>query len=254
MKNDIEINHLNFNYDNTVVLEDINLIYNRSEFLAIIGPNGGGKSTLLKIMIGLLEPTSGEVQLFGQKPCSLSHEIAYVPQDTLGNKSFPIRVLDVVLMGRLSLKNTLSSYSQNDYDIAYAALEKVGMKGFEKQKISHLSGGQRQRVYIARALACEAKIIFLDEPTASIDTAGQIDIFNLLKSLNKNIGIIIISHDVNVALKYATKAIHINKTLHAHDLPKVQNLKLFETRTEHICPVDIISATSCNHFHKGKKC
>ena len=183
MQNDIQINHLYFSYDGATVLEDINLSYNKNEFLAIIGPNGGGKSTLLKMMIGLLEPERGEVLLFGEKPLQVSHEIAYVPQDTIANKDFPIKVMDVVLMGRLSKSKAFATYSKEDREIALRMLERVGMKGFENQKINTLSGGQRQRVFIARALACEAKIMFLDEPTASIDTAGQIDMFKLLKSI-----------------------------------------------------------------------
>lgn len=250
MQNDISINHLFFSYDGTTVLEDINLQYNHKEFLAIIGPNGGGKSTLLKVMIGLLQPTLGEVLLFGKKPLYVSHEIAYVPQDTIANKDFPIKVLDVVLMGRLQKATSFAPYSKEDYAMAYAMLEKVGMKGFEHQKINALSGGQRQRVFIARALACEAKILFLDEPTASIDTAGQMEIFKLLKTLNETVGIVIISHDINVALNYATKVAHINKTLYIHDVTTASPTPAFQKTTGHFCPIELISATRCNHFHK----
>ncbi|MFW9626695.1 MAG: metal ABC transporter ATP-binding protein [Sulfurospirillum sp.] len=252
MQNDIQINHLYFSYDGATVLEDINLSYNKNEFLAIIGPNGGGKSTLLKMMIGLLEPERGEVLLFGEKPLQVSHEIAYVPQDTIANKDFPIKVMDVVLMGRLSKSKAFATYSKEDREIALRMLERVGMKGFENQKINTLSGGQRQRVFIARALACEAKIMFLDEPTASIDTAGQIDMFKLLKSLNDTVGIVIISHDINVALNYATKVVHVNRTLFLHDVPKSQNFRVFENQNEHVCPVELISATRCNHTHKER--
>mgnify|MGYP003590728275 FL=1 len=248
MQNDIDIQHLYFNYDNTVVLEDINLTYNKNEFLAVIGPNGGGKSTLLKLMIGLLEPSHGEVRLFGEKPLMVSHNIAYVPQDTMANKDFPIKVLDVVLMGRLSRSNSFATYSKRDKEIAYAMIERVGMKGFENQKLHALSGGQRQRIYIARALACEAQILFLDEPTASIDTAGQIDMFQLLKSLNETMGVVIISHDINVALNYATKVVHVNKTLYIHDVPKTQSFTLFQNQP-HVCDVELISATRCHHIH-----
>jgi zinc transport system ATP-binding protein len=252
MQNDIQINHLYFSYDGATVLEDINLSYNKNEFLAIIGPNGGGKSTLLKMMIGLLEPERGEVLLFGEKPLQVSHEIAYVPQDTIANKDFPIKVMDVVLMGRLSKSKAFATYSKEDREIALRMLERVGMKGFENQKINTLSGGQRQRVFIARALACEAKIMFLDEPTASIDTAGQIDMFKLLKSLNDTVGIVIISHDINVALNYATKVVHVNRTLFMHDVPRSQNFRVFENQNEHVCPVELISATRCNHTHKER--
>lgn len=248
MHYDIEINNLSFNYEGTDVLEGINLRYAKEEFLAIIGPNGGGKSTLLKLMIGLLEPSCGEVLLFGQKPLHVSSQIAYVPQNTMANKDFPISVLDVVLMGRLSPKST-GRYSKEDKQIARSMLAHVGMSDFETHKIHTLSGGQRQRVFIARALACEAKIIFLDEPTASIDTAGQIAVFELLKELNRTVGIVLISHDVNVALNYATKVAHVNKTLYMHDVPSAHDFKLFQNPKAHVCDIELISATRCNHLH-----
>ncbi|MBV5277945.1 MAG: ABC transporter ATP-binding protein [Campylobacteraceae bacterium] len=249
MKNDIEIKNLYFGYDGVNVLEDINLVYSKKDFLSIIGPNGGGKSTLLKIMLGILEPKSGSILLFGEKPSEVTRRISYVPQDTLVNKDFPIKVMDVVLMGRLSKSKAFSNYSEEDKKIALEMLEKVGMSEFANQKINALSGGQRQRVFIARALASEAEILFLDEPTASIDTAGQIDIFKLLKELNQSVGIVIISHDINVALNYATKVVHVNKTLYFHDVPKSHNFKAFESSSEHLCPIELITATRCNHTH-----
>ncbi|MDD4505264.1 MAG: ABC transporter ATP-binding protein [Sulfurospirillaceae bacterium] len=250
MKNDIEIKNLSFSYDGVDVLENIHFEYNKKDFLSIIGPNGGGKSTLLKIMIGLLEPKIGSVLLFGQNPQESSQRISYVPQDTLVNKDFPIKVMDVVLMGRLSKSKAFSNYSKVDRHIALEMLEKVGMQGFENHKINALSGGQRQRVFIARALCSEAEILFLDEPTASIDTAGQIDVFKLLKELNQTVGIVIISHDINVALNYATKVVHVNKTLYVHDVPKAPNFKVFDTTAEHLCPIELITQTRCNHIHK----
>ena len=250
MENDIEIKNLSFSYGGVDVLENINFNYTKKDFLSIIGPNGGGKSTLLKIMIGLLEPKIGTISLFGQSPKDVSRRISYVPQDTLVNKDFPIKVMDVVLMGRLSKSTAFSTYSKEDRRIALRMLEKVGMKDFENHKINALSGGQRQRVFIARALCSEAEILFLDEPTASIDTAGQIDVFKLLKELNKTVGIVIISHDINVALNYATKVVHVNKTLYVHDVPKTPNFKIFDTTKDHLCPIELITQTRCDHVHK----
>lgn len=253
MPYDLEINHLFFHYDGTDVLEDINLQYDKKEFLAIIGPNGGGKSTLLQLMIGLLEPSRGFVRLFGKNPSSVSHEIAYVPQNTFENKDFPITVMEVVLMGRLNPAKTFQIYSKNDREAALLSLKKVGMQGFEHHKLTTLSGGERQRVFIARALACDAKILFLDEPTASIDTAGQIAVFELLKTLNREIGIVMISHDINVALNYATKVVHVNKTLFEHDVPKPYNFQAFSASQKHVCEIELISATRCNHLHPQEK-
>jgi len=252
MKNDLELKNVSFYYDNTLILDDVSLTYNKRDFLSIIGPNGGGKSTLLKLMIGLLSPTKGSVHLFGEPPLHVSHRIAYVPQDILANKDFPIKVLDVVLMGRLCKSKAFATYSKEDHAIARAMLEKVGMQTYEHQKIHTLSGGQRQRVFVARALASEAEILFLDEPTASIDTAGQIEIFKLLKTLNHDVGIVIISHDINVALNYATKVVHVNRTLYFHDVPNHEHMKFFDTTKEHFCPIELISSTRCNHIHPQK--
>jgi len=254
MKNNLIIQNLSFNYDQTVILDTVSLEYNSSDFLSIIGPNGGGKSTLLKLMIGLLKPSSGSITLFGENPLHVNHRVAYVPQDTSANKDFPIKVLDVVLMGRLSKSKAFSTYSKEDKSIARAMLEKVGMLPFENQKINALSGGQRQRVFVARALASEAEILFLDEPTASIDTSGQLEIFKLLKELNKEVGIVIISHDINVALNYATKVAYVNKTLYLHDVPKNEPMRFWENPTNgHMCPIELISATRCNHIHPHKE-
>lgn len=256
MQSDISLNNISFTYENSPVLENINLEYSKKDFLAIIGPNGGGKSTLLKIMIGILQPTKGSVELWGKKPQEVSKRISYVPQDTFANKGFPIQVLDVVLMGRLSKAKPFSFYSKSDKTIALSMLEKVGMLEFAHHKIDALSGGQKQRVFIARALASEAEILFLDEPTASIDTAGQIDIFKLLKSLNQSIGIVIISHDINVAMNYATKVAHVHKTLYLHDVPQAKSFAIFDaksTPSTHICPIELITATRCNHVHLERK-
>ena len=137
--------------------------------------------------------------------------------------------------------NQITSETKDFYEL---------MKDFENHKINALSGGQRQRVFIARALCSEAEILFLDEPTASIDTAGQIDVFKLLKELNKTVGIVIISHDINVALNYATKVVHVNKTLYVHDVPKTPNFKIFDTTKDHLCPIELITQTRCDHVHK----
>lgn len=252
MQNDIILKDVAFNYESAPILEHINLEYSKKDFLAIIGPNGGGKSTLLKLMIGILKPQHGIVSLFGENPSNVSERISYVPQDTFATKGFPIQVIDIVLMGRLSKSKSFSFYSKKDKAIALEMLEKVGMKAYANQKINALSGGQRQRVFIARALASEAEILFLDEPTASIDTAGQIDIFKLLKKLNESIGIVIISHDINVAMNYATKVAHVNKVLYLHDVPKAKNIAIFDTKalsSTHICPIELITATRCTHLH-----
>ena len=243
LKDIIKIRNLNFSYDKQVVLEDINLEYSSDEFLAIIGPNGGGKSTLLKLILGLLKPQSGEIKLFGKEPSEVSKFIGYVPQNFLSNQSFPMMVLEVVLMGLID-KKIFGFYSKDEKALALSALEKVGMREFANARIGELSGGQRQRVYIARALCANAKVLILDEPTASIDTKGQAEIYEILKGINANgVGVVLVSHDLNIVLNYATKIAYVSKNLHIHktheNLAKREFIEHLARTHSHFCDVEI---------------
>ncbi len=243
LKEIIKIRNLNFSYDKQVVLEGINLDYSSDEFLAIIGPNGGGKSTLLKLILGLLKPQSGEIKLFGKEPSEVSKFIGYVPQNFLSNQSFPMMVLEVVLMGLID-KKIFGFYSQAEKQMALGALEKVGMKEFASARIGELSGGQRQRVYIARALCANAKVLVLDEPTASIDTKGQAEIYEILKNINASgVGVVLVSHDLNIVLNYATKIAYVSKNLHIHktheDTAKREFIEHLAKSHSHFCDVEI---------------
>ena len=218
----LEIKNLSFKYEKQFVLENINITVEKGDFLSIIGPNGGGKSTLLKLILGLLKPTYGEVKLHENK-------IGYVPQNTNINIHFPIRVKEVVSLG---FKNT----KENQQKIK-KALEQVNMQKYENTKISNLSGGQRQRVFIARALFNSPTLLILDEPTASIDPAGQEMIYKLLKELNKDKTIIVVSHDISVILKYAKKVAYVNKNLILHEVPNLKNLD----KNGHFCEVELMN-------------
>lgn len=253
---DIEIKNLSFSYDKCEILKNINLNYDCSDFLCIFGPNGGGKSTLFKLILGLLKPQSGEIKVFGDRANQKSKKIAYVPQNIKIAQNFPISAQDVVLMGFLGRK-IFGFYSQSEKKSAMKFLELVGMDKFAKHRICDLSGGQRQRVYIARALAANARILLLDEPTASIDTVGQIEIYTLLKELNKKIGIIMISHDVNLALNYASKAAYItNKTLFMHDISNIQKdefLSHIKNSHHHFCDIELaLKECSCGQDLSNK--
>lgn len=235
----INVYDLSYKYQKQNVLENINLSIKDNDFLAIIGPNGGGKSTLLKLILGLLTLKKGKIE----KNLEIK-EIAYVPQNTNLNTDFPITALEVVLMGQINSKNRFFGYKQNDILIAKESLRKVGMSKFEKSKIGDLSGGQRQRVFIARALCQKPKILLLDEPTASIDAQGQNEIYELLKELNNNICIVVVSHDISVLLNYAKSVAHINKILTYHQLENLQNN--IELTNDHLCEVELLCALGQN--------
>lgn len=240
MRNIIEVRNLSFGYDKFNVLENINLNISKDDFLAIIGPNGGGKSTLLKLILKLLTPKNGEIVIHEK-----SSSIGYVPQNTNLNVDFPITALEVVLMGHTTKRKKLFGYSSHEISCAKNSLEKVGMLPFADSKIGTLSGGQRQRVFIARALCSNPKILFLDEPTASIDVKGQREIYDLLKELNKNMAIVVISHDISILLNYAKNVAHINKNIVYHKLENIENNMV--NSNEHLCEVELLSALGSIH-------
>ena len=226
----INIKNLFFKYQKTEVLENVNLTIKDDDFLAIIGPNGGGKSTLLKLILGLLPLQSGTIEKNIE-----NNQVGYVPQNTNLNIDFPITALEVVLMSHISSKKRLFGYSKDEISCAIESLNQVGMKDFANKKIGDLSGGQRQRVFIARALCSNPKIMLLDEPTASIDVKGQQEIYELLRELNKTICIVVVSHDLSILLNYAKNVAHINRSLVYHSLAEVQkNVTLAD---DHLCEV-----------------
>jgi len=233
----IEIKNLSFSYNRHKILEDINLKVYERDFFAVIGPNGGGKSTLLKLILGLIPIQQGSIKIFGESLEKNLDKIGYVPQNTNINIEFPIKVIEVVMMGHIGTKRPLFGYAKEEIACAMGALAQVGMQDFADKKIGELSGGQRQRVMIARALCANPKILILDEPTASIDIEGQRRIYKLLKELNRHITIIVVSHDISVILEYANKIVHINKRLIFHNLSSSDRDRL--DRAGHFCEVEL---------------
>ncbi|WP_319549041.1 ABC transporter ATP-binding protein [Desulfogranum marinum] len=240
----IEINNLDFTYNREAILKDVNLAIPEKDFVAIIGPNGGGKTTLLKLILGLLTPDKGTILINGKPPQEASSCIGYVPQDIHLNQSFPITAIDVVLMGKLDPKQRLSRRSAANRRDALAALERMDMTAYADKKIGTLSGGQRQRVFIARALATKPKLLLLDEPTSSIDTKGQADFYQLLREFNQDITILVISHDLLVISRYVKSVACVNKKLHYHDQAEITGdmLKtMYPSTDEEVCPVELVA-------------
>ncbi len=235
--NALDINNLTFSYNRENVLENIDLHVKEKEFLAIIGPNGGGKSTLLKLIIGLEQTKQSNIKIFGKKPAKNLTLIGYVPQNTNVNTDFPIKVIEVVMMGHVGHKRPLIGYKKEEINCALESLKQVSMEKYANKKIGTLSGGQRQRVMIARALCSHPKILLLDEPTSNIDTIGQKEVYNLLKKLNQHITIIVVSHDLSIVLEYASSVLHVNKKMVFHDVSKTRK---FHTKEEHFCEVELL--------------
>ncbi len=235
----IEVKDVWFYFNGAPVLQDVSLTVHGGDFVALLGPNGGGKTTLLKLMLGLLKPERGTIRVFGEPPRESSHRIGYMPQHLHFNQNFPISVLDVVLMGRLRPGRGWSRYTQKDKIAAQQALERVEMGEFTERRVGELSGGQQQRVFIARALVDEPEVLFLDEPTASVDTKHQTDLFDILKELNETVTIIVVSHDIGIVSSHVKSVACVNQQVFHHDHAEISE-EMIELAYQ-CCPVDIVA-------------
>lgn len=239
MQKAIEIENLSVYYGNVCALSDINLTVMEKDFLGIIGPNGGGKSTLIKSILGLIKPSSGSVKIYGKVPGSEEHLLGYVPQFLKFDRNFPINVMDVVLMGRLPAGcRMFHRYTREDMEIAEMMLEKLGVLELKERQIGQLSGGQLQRVLIARALAVQPKIILMDEPTSSVDSASKQQIYEMLEKLNEEITIVVVTHDTEAVCSHIKSLACLNTRLFYHGAPELDNETFQQV---YGCPVELIA-------------
>lgn len=211
----IRIRNLDFSYNGTPILENVTLDIMARDSLCIVGPNGGGKTTLLKLILGLLKPNRGEIEVLGHTPEKSRLRIGYVPQYARYDPQFPVTVLDVVLMGRLD-RIFCGPYTKKDKEAALAALAEMGLTDLTGRLFAEISGGQRQRVLIARALAAEGELLILDEPTANIDAASEEQLFKLLATLNERLTVMLVTHDVGFASKFFKSIVCVNRQVVLH--------------------------------------
>ncbi len=232
----IEVENLTLWRDRQKVLDEVSFQLSAGSFLGVIGPNGGGKSTLLKVLAGLLEADSGRVRILSLPPAQAGARVGYVPQETGFNLAFPITVLDVVVMGLLGQKLNKAERKSR----AMAALERVGIAPLASRRIGTLSGGERQRAFIARALCGQPRLLLLDEPTANLDPKAQEAIYTLLKSLQPEITIVLVSHDIAHLIGYASEVVALNRRLLHHEaLPSEQ---IHCAQDGHVCEVELLGA------------
>ena len=207
----ISVRHLYFNYNHQSILEDVNITVHPNEFIVIFGPNGGGKTTFFKLILGFLQPKKGWVKVLHEPPKQTRHLMGYVPQMQQVDRSFPICVLDVVMMGCLAQLNRWGKFPKSVHQLALQALEKVNLVHKAKARFGSLSGGETQRALIARAIVDHPKILLLDEPTANVDPQAEKSIYQLLKKLNENMTILMVSHDLQTVIDKASRLICINR-------------------------------------------
>ncbi|MGB4235769.1 MAG: ABC transporter ATP-binding protein [Methanoregulaceae archaeon] len=221
------------------ILEGVNLTIRSGDFYAIIGPNGGGKTTLLKIFLGLLSPDRGTVRIFGGTPEKNRSRLGYVPQMRTFDFHYPIRVRDMVLSGRLSqIRRIPRRFGTDDRAATDQALETMGITHLADREIQNLSGGEQQRVIIARALVGNPDILLLDEPTLSVDAPTQAGFYQILDDLARRMTIVLITHDIGVVVSHVTKIACLNRRLFTHDSREITQDMIDST---YGCPVDIIA-------------
>lgn len=217
----VHIQDLDFKYGRNSVLEAVNLDIHQNDFIGLVGPNGGGKTTLIKLILGMLHPLSGLVEVLGEMPRRARNQVGYVPQHVEFDTSFPVTVEEMVLMGRLGHVGLGRRYRSEDREIARKAMGQLELNGLAKRPIHALSGGERQRAMLARALASEPRILILDEPTASVDSRVEKDFYELLKELNARVPVILVSHDLGFISAYVSRVACLNRRLVVNDVSDV---------------------------------
>jgi zinc transport system ATP-binding protein len=218
--NVIQFNNVSFAYETTPVLTDATFMVNRNDSVSVVGPNGGGKTTLLKLILGLIKPGSGEIQVLGDRPERTRKHIGYMPQYQHFDTAFPASVMDVVLMGRIGGRK-IGFYSKNDRAVAMEVLEEMNIAALHSQPFSELSGGQVQRVLIARALACKPQMLLLDEPTANVDPAMESQFVDILKNLSAKITILTVSHDLGFVSQVVNRVLCVNQCVKIHPTSEI---------------------------------
>ncbi|UEC43241.1 MAG: Zinc uptake system ATP-binding protein ZurA [Methanothrix sp.] len=234
----VYIEDLSVKIDGRRVLEKVNLRIREGEFLGVIGPNGGGKTTLLRAILGLVKPERGRIEVFAESPEAARKQIGYLPQKSLFDQRFPITALEVVMMGMYGARGLFSRYTSRDVDASWEALSLVGMADYADREIGSLSGGEQQRVFVARAIVSSPRLLLLDEPAAGIDSAKQIEFYDLLRELNEKVTIIMVSHDISAVSAYVKKVACVNRRLYYHDSKELMAEDIEEA---YHCPVEMIA-------------
>lgn len=240
MKDILTISNLSAGYNGELALENVNLSVKSGDFIGIIGPNGGGKTTLLKVMLGLLKPISGKVSYLEDLDIT---DIGYLPQMPESDKAFPLSIQDVVLSGLMHKKGSGARMTSSDKKSADRIITDLGLDSYVKRRLDELSGGELQRVFLARALVGEPKLLLLDEPGNFVDSAFEQDFYDKLKELNDSITIMMVSHDVGTISAYVKSFACINKKLHYHESGKISNDQL----KGYGCPIQLVAHGDVPH-------
>ena len=236
--------NVNFGYGPHKVLDDVSFTVKRGEYVGIVGPNGGGKTTLFKLVLGILKPHSGEIKLFGKEPEETRYRVGYVPQYFNVDRQFPINVAALIEAGLLNHSGFLPNSKKEAKEKIANVLKSVYLDGYQKRAVGELSGGELQRVLIARALVSDPELLLLDEPTANVDPAVGVSLNGLFQELNKDHTIVIVSHDIGFVSSSVTSILCLNEKLYQHDGSKLTPEVIESLYGGHVHLVN-----HCHHCH-----
>jgi len=234
----IEIENLNAGYDDKLVLKDVSLIISKGDFLGIIGPNGGGKTTLLKLILGLLKPKSGEIRYCQS---DLKDKIGYMPQTNYIDKQFPILVKETIASGLISEKNLSKQETKVKVE---ETISQMGLEEIKNKPIGEISGGQLQRTLLARAIINQPELLILDEPNSYVDKRFEMYFYELLQEINKKTSIVLVSHDIGTVISTVKNIACVNETLHYH---AGTNVDYHWLEKHFACPFDLIGHGNIPH-------
>ncbi len=237
----IEMNSVTVSYDNVIALEDVSFRVNENDYIGVIGPNGGGKTTLLKVILGLIKPVSGKITL--NSSLINGSGIGYLPQLSTGDTAYPVSVTDVILSGMMISKKIISRMSSSDRERAGQVIEELGLTSVAKSSLNELSGGQLQKVFLGRAIIGNPKLLLLDEPGNFVDLNFEIEFYEKLKDLNKRMAILMVSHDIGMISTHVKSFACVNRGLHYHSSSEITNEQL----AAYGCPIKLITHGDVPH-------
>lgn len=240
----ISLSNISASYDNKCVLNEVNLKVYEKDFLGVIGPNGGGKTTLIKIILGLKKPTSGKVRFYNEGKEVDEITMGYLPQYSSIDKKFPISVYEVILSGLSKQKSIFYKYTAAQHKKVVETIERMGLEDVKERSIGELSGGQLQRALLGRALVSDPKVIILDEPNTYIDKRFEAKLYSLLEEINKERAIILVSHDIGTVLQNVKSIACVNEELDYHPDTEIP----VEWLEEHFgCPIELLGHGTFPH-------
>jgi zinc transport system ATP-binding protein len=236
-----EMHSLSASYGASTVLQDVNFVVNESDFIGVIGPNGGGKTTLLKLILGLMKPSAGGITF--NSDLINKNSIGYLPQNATGDINYPVNVTDVILSGLMIRKGVITRMSSADRKKTSDIIDELGLSGMEKASLNELSGGQLQRVFLGRAIIGNPKLLLLDEPGNFVDASFESNFYGKLKDLNKRMAILMVSHDLGMISSHVRSYACVNRKLHYHPSSEISNEQLLA----YGCPIQLITHGTVPH-------